>query len=489
MAEEIVGALCQCTFGLIGPLCECICQNLGPALGALAECMFQCVRAGCVPMMEFACYCMSTTRWYSSGARRDGDFFSGCFYIFLGLLLATFITGSLGLGIYALSQYVQDFNPTVAAGVACAILDQQVAGTSFSALPATFGRNKGLNVYLRGLGSTPPITVYNRCFNSNQGSAKFYVDGKYAAYTKIDRNLYTCTGNLTYQFEYGSTLRVLNADNSLLTSADKTPATGSIATFKDATNQPVATLTPSATGSGFDIQILASNSPAAAPLVLLAAAAFAQFTSGGYDECNGFVLTGGIIDITLLSLIFVFVVYIVAQYYRKREQLQKTKFYEPTVVVEPPPLLPRKQMANSGGHLDYGGATAPPLPPVSHQSFPSASNSQATATTDKVGLLFQEDQDFKKQEVAVPQSLFSDTAPSAASAMSGQHTPSHIDLREALKPVGYTRLKRYLLLHNVNVGHTLLKDELITLAIIYRGQIDFTPLVVEVQNVFTQQAR
>jgi len=501
MADQIIGALCECTFKvLLGPICECICQNLGPALGAFAECMFSCVRAGCIPMMEFVCYCMSTTRWYGSGTR-NGDVFSGCFYIFLGLLLATFVTGSLGMGIYALSQYVQDFNPTVAAGVACAILDQQVTGLSFSAQPVTFGRKKGLNVV--GTLSLAPITVYNRCFNNNEGSAKFYVNDQYSAYTKIDKNLYTCTGNLTYQFRYGSTLRVLNADNSLLASTDKIPSKDSTTTFKDANNFPVATLAPSATGSGIDIRIIGSNSPAAAPLVLLAAAAFAQFTSGGYDECNGFVVAGGIVDIIVLSLIAVFVVYIAVQCYRKREDLQKTKFYEPTVVVEPPTLaskgfgsedgnmnFPPKLPTNAGGQRDYAGASAPPLPPVPYQSFPS-NQPKAAAASDKIGLLFQEEEDFKKQEVAVPQSLFSDSAPSAASAMSAavQHTPSHIDLREALKPVGYTRLKRYLMLHNVTVGHTLLKDELITLAIIYRGQIDFSPLVAEVQNVFTQQAR
>jgi hypothetical protein len=33
-------------------------------------------------------------------------------------------------------------------------------------------------------------------------------------------------------------------------------------------------------------------------------------------------------------------------------------------------------------------------------------------------------------------------------------------------------------MHNVAVGYTLLKDELVTLAIIYRRQIDFSPLIV-----------
>lgn len=91
---------------------------------------------------------------------------------------------------------------------------------------------------------------------------------------------------------------------------------------------------------------------------------------------------------------------------------------------------------------------------------------------------------------------FSHIAPAADSSMSAesqqppsQGTPPYIDLREALKPVGYTRLKRYLMLHNVNVGLTLLKEELITLAVIYRGQIDFSPLVAEVSIVFTQQSR
>jgi hypothetical protein len=119
---------------------------------------------------------------------------------------------------------------------------------------------------------------------------------------------------------------------------------------------------------------------------------------------------------------------------------------------------------------------------------------QPSSTTDneKIGLLFQEDQDYTKcDDVPVQKPVFSASAPAAASTMAAESLPSgtplHIDLREALKPVGYTRLKRYLILHNVNVGLTLLKEELITLAVIYRGQIDFSPLVAEISNVFTQQ--
>ncbi len=127
--------------------------------------------------------------------------------------------------------------------------------------------------------------------------------------------MYSCTGEITHQFEYqGSSLRILKADKTLLASTDKLPAvTGSITTFRDASNAVVATLAPSAAGSGFDFRIILSNSPAASPLVLLAAAAFAQFTSSGNDECNGFVIAGGIIDIILLSIVFAYAVYAAVQ--------------------------------------------------------------------------------------------------------------------------------------------------------------------------------
>lgn len=334
-------ALFECIFkGLFGCLCEFLCNNLGPILGSLAECMFQCVSVGCVPLMEFicACWCQSGRYMYSGSSRS----FDGCFYIFLALLLGTVIIGTLGLGVYALSEYIQDFNPKVAAGVACAVLSQQTTGQSFSALPVMFGRNKGLNIVGPPSNSTlVPISAISRCFNDNRGSAKFYVDGKYAAYTKLDRKLYSCTGSVTYQFQYSAqTLQVLNADNSILAFTNRIPAVGSTTIFKNANNEDVAVFSPSVTGSGFDIQILRSNSSAAAPLVLLAAAAFAQFTSTGFDECNGFVLAGGIVDLILLSILFVFSVYMVIQWRRKRDRMPAKGFYEPEVVIEPPPYFP-----------------------------------------------------------------------------------------------------------------------------------------------------
>jgi hypothetical protein len=51
------------------------------------------------------------------------------------------------------------------------------------------------------------------------------------------------------------------------------------------------------------------------------------------------------------------------------------------------------------------------------------------------------------------------------------------DLREKLKPVGYMKLKRYLTLNGVECGNTLLKDELVTLAILHRGRINLDPLL------------
>lgn len=466
-------------FGCVPALCEFLCQNLGPLLGSLAECMFRCVSVGCVPLMELICNCWCRSTWYYHSS---GDF-KGFAYIILGLLLCTIIIGTLALGIYALSQYIQDFNPAV--NFACAMLNQSLTGPYFSALPVTFGRNKGLQIV--GTASANAITVISRCFNGNKGSAKFYVDGKYAAYTKIDQKLYTCNGNVKYQFDYRATLQVLSADNSLLVSTDRKPTTGSTTTFKNAGGSAVATLAPSATGSGLDIQILASGSPAADPLLLLAAAAFAQFTETGYDECNGFVLSGGIIDLALLSILFVFCVYMLVQWSRKRHRLPTLSFYEPQVVVQPP-SLPPSTFSNNFSHA-FHTPSAPPSPsaPLHYQKFPSQQSDAASG--DRVGLLSQADEDFTKCDSSAQPPA--NCAPHADSTMAAapQGTPLHIDLREALKPVGYTRLKRYLMLHNVLVGHTLLKDELITLAIIYRGQIDFSPLVAEVSNVFTQQAR
>jgi hypothetical protein len=464
-------------FGCLPALCEFLCQNLGPQLGSLAECMFRCVSVGCVPLMELICNCWCRSTWYYSSGRD----FKGFAYIFLGLLLCTIVIATLALGIYALSQYIQDFNPTV--NFACAILNQSLTGQYFSALPITSGRNKGLQIV--GALSANAITVISRCFNGNKGSAKFYVDGKYAAYTKIDHKLYTCNGNVKYQLDYSATLRVLNADNSLLVSTDKTPTTGSITTFKDASGVPVAMLRPSATASGLDIQILASRSPAADPLLLLAAAAFAQFTATGYDECNGFVLSGGIIDLVLLSILFVFGVYMLVQCNRKRDRLPTLSFYEPQVVVQPPPLPPTTFSNNfsDAAHTP----SAPPSAPVNYKKFPPQQ-----PDGDRVGLLFQADEDFatsQSENAVQPPAASAPYADSTMAAGLPQGTPLHIDLREALKPVGYTRLKRYLALHNIPVGLTLLKDELITLAIIYRGQIDFSPLVAEVSNVFTQQPR
>jgi hypothetical protein len=479
-------------FGFLPVLCECLCQNLGPLLGSLAECMFKCVSVGCVPLMELVCTCWCQSgRFLYLGPSKN---FDGCFYIFLGLLLGSIVIGTLALGIYALSEYIQDFNPNVAAGVACAILNEQVIGRSFSVLPMMFGRSKGLNVVALPANSTvAPITVVNRCFNNNRGSARFFVNGKYAAYTKIDRKLYSCTGNVTHQFQYDDVLRVLNADGLLLALTDKVPAVGTTTVFKDTSNRAVAAFTPSAQGSGLDIRILVSNSAAAAPLVLLAAAAFAEFTTSGYDECNGFVLAGGIIDLVLLSILLVFCIYMIIQWRRKRHQMPAKRFYEPEVVVEPPPLPPPKfvstafVIAHDPSTATFSQPPSLPAHAVDYMKFPQPSS---TTDNEKIGLLFQEDEDCTKCDEVVQKPVFSPSAPAAASTMAAESLPSgtplHLDLREALKPVGYTRLKRYLILHNVNVGLTLLKEELITLAVIYRGQIDFSPLVAEVANVFTQ---
>jgi hypothetical protein len=397
------------------------------------------------------------------------------------------------MGIYALAQYVQDANPSVAAGVACAIVDRALTGVSFSAVPVTIDRSKAMNV-VSSL-ATSPITVFNRCFNNNGGSAKFRVDGKLAAYTKLDNNLYTCTGDLTHRFEYGASLRVLKADKSLLASTDRVPSTGSITTFRDATNAVVATIAPAAVGSGFDIRILNSNSPAADPLVLLAAVAFVQFTSSGFDECNGFVLAGGIVDLILLCILVAYGVYSAVQFHRLRGEI-KTKFYEPDRVVNPE-KYDKNDWAAEEYRQERAAATAPPFDSGSQPTQPRpvavASNTQE--------LIQIQDPPSSMQPYAA-----STAAPSAPSFMAPAQTPAFrppptskpspqpardaapstqptasywdgVDLRDKLAPVGYTKLKRYLILHNVECGNTLLKDELITLAIIHRGRIDFSPLI------------
>ena len=178
MADEIIGAICGA-----------ICEGCGPLLAGIAECMFACIKTGCVPLIECLCWisCVGNNRscWLfdcfcdrNSSSRRNS--FDGCFYIALACLAGAAVIGILALGIYALAQFVQDANPAVAAGVACAILDQTLTGLSFSAFATTFGRNKGMTV--NTISASPsPITVINRCFNNNEGSAKFRVDGKLAA--------------------------------------------------------------------------------------------------------------------------------------------------------------------------------------------------------------------------------------------------------------------------------------------------------------------
>jgi hypothetical protein len=491
--DEIIKCLFQGLFSFVHVLCEHLCQNLGPLLTSLAEVMFRCVSVGCIPLMEFVCSCWCRSGWYINGGSRST--FDGCFYVFLGLLLSSIIIGTLALGIYALSQYIQDFNPNVAAGVACGILNQPLTGLSFSAVPLTFGRSKGLNIV--GDNSVP-VTVINRCFNDNRGSAKFYVDGKYAAYTKIDKNVYTCTGSLMYQFQYGRTLRIFSANNSFLASTDILPSVGSVTRFQNANGDEVAVLMPLVTGSGFGIQILRSDSPAAAPLLLLAATAFAQFTSSSYDECNGFVLAGGIFDLILLCILVCFAFYMAIQWRRKRHQLPAKKFYEPNVIEEPPlgvlpfPLGTSSDVA-CGQHRHHIVANEGVFKPDDRHQKLLSQKHEVDSKYYPTGFLGEDVTNTKEGDI---HSLLADSAPSASSGMSSssqpcfpQGTPSHIDLREALKPVGYTKLKRYLELHNVNVGFSLLKDELVTLAIIYRGQIDFSPLIVEISNCFTQQAR
>jgi hypothetical protein len=492
--------MADCIFELIGGLCGAICENCGPALGALAEFMFKCVSVGFVPLIELCCWCSNADRgcflficcFNRNGARGQ---FDGCFYIAMALIVGALVIGTLGMGIYALAQYAQDSNPAVAASVACAILDKQLTGLSFSALTKTFGRSKGMEVV--GSLSPNPVFVYNRCFNNNGGSAKFYVDDKLAAYTKLDKRLYSCHGDVSHQFEYGSTLRVLNADKSLFVSTDNIPSTRSTTTFKDASNVVVATLAPSALGSGFDIRLQQSNSSAAAPLVLLAAAAFAQFTSSGQDECNGFVLAGGIIDLILLSIIVAYTAYTVAQWYKKQGQITR-KFYEPDHIVDPEKYGKNDWAAEEyrQNRADQGQNTFPAQPPpvaaahntavmiqfdqapnIMQPSAPYAISAppnvhglppaahypvQAMPPPNLLGL---------PPAAHYPVQVASPSAPPAVSYWEGA------DLRDKLSPVGYMKLKRYLTLHNVNCGTTLLKDELITLAIIHRGRIDFSPLI------------
>lgn len=473
---------------------KAICEGCGPCLGAVAECMFKLIATGCVPLIRCLCWCNFSNWAWSSGRSQD---FNGCCYVILFCIIAALVIGILAMGIYALAQYVQDANPAVAAGVACAIVDRALTGVSFSAVPVTIDRSKAMNVVSSV--TTSPITVFNRCFNNNGGSAKFRVDGKLAAYTKLDNNLYSCTGDLTHRFEYGTTLRVLKADKSLLASTDRVPSTGSITTFRDASNAVVATIAPAAVGSGFDIRILISTSPAADPLVLLAAAAFAQFTSSGFDECNGFVLAGGIVDLILLCLLVAYGVYSAVQFHRLRSEI-KSKFYEPDGVINPE-RYDRNDWAAEEYRQDRAAATAPPFDSEPHRgSHPTLPRPVAVASNTQ-DLIQIQDSPSSVQPYAA-----SAAAPSAPSFMAPPQTPAFpppptskptpqpareaapstqptgsywegADLRDKLAPVGYTKLKRYLILHNVECGSTLLKDELITLAIIHRGRIDFSPLI------------
>jgi hypothetical protein len=510
--EQLTAYEMDCLFELIGRLCGAICENCGPALGALAEFMFKCLSVGFVPLIEFCCRCSNADRgcflfhcfFNRSGARSQ---FDGCFYIALALILGAVVIGTLGMGIYALAQYVQDANPAVAASVACAILDKQLTGLTFSALPRTFGRSKGMEVV--GSLSLNPVFVYNRCFNNNGGSAKFYVDDKLSAYTKLDKRLYSCHGDVTHQFEYGgnlNNLRVLNADKSLFVSTDNIPSTGSTTTFKDASNVVVATLAPSALGSGFDIRLQQSNSSAAAPLVLLAAAAFAQLTSSGNDECNGFVLAGGIIDLILLSIFVAYTAYTVAQWYKKQGQITR-KFYEPDHIVEPEKYgkndwaaeeYRQNRAAAAVSWSDQRQNAFPAQPPpvaaanntavmIQFDQAPNIMQPTApyamSAPPNLLGMMTPQPPAFNALPPAAhypvqlppaahyPVQVASPSPPPAASYWEGA------DLRDKLGPVGYMKLKRYLTLHNVNCGNTLLKDELITLAIIHRGGIDFSPLI------------
>ena len=489
--------MAECIFEVIGAILGGLCEHLGPCLAGTAEFMFHCIATGCVPLIEILCRC---SYWNSYNSRSNSNGFDGCFYIALACLAAAFVIGILAMGIYALAQYVQDANPALAAGVACAVIDQALTGLSFSSIPTTFGRNKGMNVVVAP--ATSPITVYNRCFNNNGGSAKFYVDGKLSAYTKLDRNLYSCTGNITHRFEYGSSLRVLNADQTLLASTDKIPATSSITTFRDASGVAVATLAPAALG-GFDIRILLSGSPAASPVLLLVAAAFAQFTSSAQDECNGFVLAGGIIDLILLSIIVVYAVYSAVQYYRKRGDI-KTKFYEPDHIVDPEKYgqsdlkMPQKYDRNDWAAEEYrherAAATAPPVDAAPYGSAPPTQPPAAVVAPNTAELIqFDNWPSTTQSHAAAPAAppprppAFNPPAPAPAnifpaqtSVPLSQSTMSYwegADMRDKLAPVGYMKLKRFLILHGVQCGNTLLKDELITLAILHRDRIDFSPLM------------
>ena len=484
----------------IGALCGAICENLGPCLAGLAECMFQMVMVGCSELIKIACWC---SFWNSAGSRNSGHGFDGCFYIALGLIFASIVIGTLAMGIYALAQYVQDVNPAVAAGVACALLDQTITGLSFSAFPATFGRSKAMNVVV---GAVPniPVVIYNRCYNNNKGSAKFRVDGKLAAYTKIDQNLYSCTGTLTHQFEYGSNaLRVLNPDNSLFASTDKVPTTGSTTTFRDSGNNVVATLAPHATGTGFVFQIEQSGSPAL-PLVLMAAAAFAQFPSSGNDECNGFVLAGGIVDIILLSLLVAYAAYAALQFYRKRGSIT-TKFYEPNAPHSQsgaqdhdsratPVKYGRDDWAAEEYRREKAAAADAAAAAAHHHGVPPTQPPPVAAAPHTAVLIQFDDTPVGFQPQPAAQHNFQTSAfnppsspaaqpyfpPSPAPAPSPPSAMTYWEgkeLRDKLAPVGYMKLKRFLTLNGVNCGNTLLKDELITLAIMHRGQIDFSPLI------------
>ena len=496
MAEEIIGA---CLGGL--------CEACGPFLAGFAECMFKMVAVGCSEMIRIACWC---SFWNSGSYRNSSHGFDGCFYIALGLILASIVIGTLAMGIYALAQYVQDVNPAVAAGVACALLDQTITGLSFSAFPATFGRSKAMNVVVGAVPSIP-VVIYNRCYNNNKGSAKFRVDGKLAAYTKIDQNLYSCTGTLTHQFEYGgNALRVLNADNSLFASTDKVPTTGSTTTFRDSGNNVVATLAPHATGTGFVFQIEQGGSPAL-PLVLMAAAAFAQFPSSGNDECNGFVLAGGIVDIILLSLLVAYAAYAGLQYYRKRGSIT-TKFYEPNAPHSQSgaqdhdsQATPVKYGRDDWAAEEYRRRAAAPdassssagLHAAPHHGPPPTQPPAVAVTAHNTAVLIQfDDAPGAVQSRPAAQQHVQTSAPHSPSLPTSQpyfppapaanpSPPSTMtywegqDLRNQLDPVGYMKLKRFLVINNVACGNTLLKDELITLAIIHRGRIDFSPLISE----------
>jgi hypothetical protein len=197
------------------------------------------------------------------------------------LCLAVFI---LWLGINSLVIFVEgNRNPSLPMSTPCPVLSASMMPNQYQ-LEGSEGWHFRTRAKPVGGAALPAdIVVENRCFNGGIGSSFLWVNNQLAAFSRIDREIYDCHGQIIWDTKYdgsidGKTkLKVYDNSNKYLWASDIPDYRKELLIYGQPEDEVVAKISTTNT-----VTILKADSPAADPrlIIMLYAPADVCFASG-----------------------------------------------------------------------------------------------------------------------------------------------------------------------------------------------------------------